>query len=146
MVYLLSTNSNVLERLRQEVLSTVGISKPTFDDIREMKYLRAVLNGSLVWAGRLSMRVNPAVFFRDAAPVSGCVSLPVEFVTLLHRLNIALVVLLAVLSIFGISNSSLSVAMSDPSSDASQSVHETTWPSQNPTDKPLYIPANTRYE
>lgn len=47
-VYLLSTNPDVLARLREEVLSKVGPSaKPTFDNIREMKYLRAVINGRL---------------------------------------------------------------------------------------------------
>jgi len=35
-----------MDRLRQEVLTHVGpTSRPTFDDIRDMKYLRAVLNG-----------------------------------------------------------------------------------------------------
>lgn len=45
-VYLLSTNSAVLARLREEILSKVGpTARPTYDDIRNMKYLRAVLNG-----------------------------------------------------------------------------------------------------
>ncbi len=35
-----------MERLRQEILEVVGPSRrPTFEDIRDMKYLRAVLNG-----------------------------------------------------------------------------------------------------
>ena len=35
-----------MDRLRQEVLAHVGPTRrPTFDDIRDMKYLRAVLNG-----------------------------------------------------------------------------------------------------
>jgi hypothetical protein len=35
-----------MERLRQEVLDKVGPTRrPTFDDIRDMKYLRAVING-----------------------------------------------------------------------------------------------------
>jgi len=47
-MYLLSTNPNSFARLREEVLSTVGpYAKPTFDNIREMKYLRAVINETL---------------------------------------------------------------------------------------------------
>lgn len=46
MVYLLATHPKVMERLREEVLDKVGPSaRPTFDDIRDMKYLRAVING-----------------------------------------------------------------------------------------------------
>lgn len=38
-----------MERLRQEILEVVGPSRsPTFEDIRNMKYLRAVLNGEMV--------------------------------------------------------------------------------------------------
>lgn len=43
----------VLSRLRQEVLDVVGSSeKPTFDHIRNMKYMKAVINGwqSLSWS------------------------------------------------------------------------------------------------
>lgn len=47
-VYFLSQYPHVMERLRQEVLDKVGPTRrPTFDDVREMKYLRAVLNGKL---------------------------------------------------------------------------------------------------
>ena len=45
-VYFLSQYPEVLKRLRAEILERVGSSnRPTYDDIREMKYLRAVLNG-----------------------------------------------------------------------------------------------------
>lgn len=47
-IYFLSQHPEVLHRLRQEILDTVGPnSQPTYDDIRGMKYLRAVLNGIL---------------------------------------------------------------------------------------------------
>ncbi|CAA7267041.1 unnamed protein product [Cyclocybe aegerita] len=47
-VYMLSEYPEVLRRLREEVLSKVGPNKrPTYDDIREMKYLRAVINETL---------------------------------------------------------------------------------------------------
>lgn len=45
-VYFLSMYPNIMDRLRKEILEKVGPSKrPTYDDIREMKYLRAVING-----------------------------------------------------------------------------------------------------
>jgi cytochrome P450 len=45
-IYLLAITPTVLARLREEVFSHVGTSKaPTYDDIREMKFLRAVING-----------------------------------------------------------------------------------------------------
>ena len=40
---------NVLTRLREEIIGKIGPSRrPTYDDIREMKFLRAVING--MWA------------------------------------------------------------------------------------------------
>ncbi|KIK16473.1 hypothetical protein PISMIDRAFT_686262 [Pisolithus microcarpus 441] len=48
LVYMLSQHPDVLKRLRAEVLSTVGSSRgPTYDDVREMKYMRAVINETL---------------------------------------------------------------------------------------------------
>lgn len=50
LIYALSTNPAVFARLREEVLSKVGASaRPTYDDIRDMKYLRAVINGMHQW-------------------------------------------------------------------------------------------------
>ncbi|EMD40892.1 hypothetical protein CERSUDRAFT_111473 [Gelatoporia subvermispora B] len=47
-VYLLSQHPHYLRRLREEILSLVGPTRmPTYDDIREMKFLRAVLNETL---------------------------------------------------------------------------------------------------
>ncbi|KAG9126839.1 hypothetical protein FRC07_001740 [Ceratobasidium sp. 392] len=47
-VYLLAMNSNVLAKLRAEILSHVGPTNyPTSDNFREMKYLRAVINETL---------------------------------------------------------------------------------------------------
>ncbi len=37
---------DVLSRLRKEILDTVGSTRrPTYDDIKQMKYLRAFING-----------------------------------------------------------------------------------------------------
>ncbi|KAJ3501438.1 hypothetical protein NMY22_g18926 [Coprinellus aureogranulatus] len=47
-VYMLSEHPAVLSRLRAEIMSQVGPSgRPTLEDFREMKYLRAVLNETL---------------------------------------------------------------------------------------------------
>ncbi|KAF7759664.1 hypothetical protein Agabi119p4_11359 [Agaricus bisporus var. burnettii] len=63
-VYLLSQYPHVMQRLRQEVLEKVGPTKcPTFDNIREMKYLRAVLNETL--------RLYPVVPFNVRESVNG---------------------------------------------------------------------------
>lgn len=45
-VFLLSLHPEVFDRLRTEVLEVVGTTEqPTYENIRDMKYLRAVLNG-----------------------------------------------------------------------------------------------------
>ncbi|KAH9929493.1 cytochrome P450 [Epithele typhae] len=47
-VYSLAEHPNVLRRLRREILDVVGPTRrPTYDDIRSMKYLRAVINETL---------------------------------------------------------------------------------------------------
>ncbi|KAH6890040.1 cytochrome P450 monooxygenase pc-3 [Coprinopsis sp. MPI-PUGE-AT-0042] len=53
-IYMLSQHPEVLARLRQEVLEKVGETRrPTFEDMKDMKYLRAVINETL--------RLYPAV-------------------------------------------------------------------------------------
>ncbi len=45
-MYLLCLYPHVFEKLRAEVMEKVGPTQmPNFDDIRTMKYLRAVING-----------------------------------------------------------------------------------------------------
>ncbi|KAJ7907101.1 cytochrome P450 [Mycena leptocephala] len=47
-VYFLSVYPTVFTRLRAEILERVGCERrPTYDDIREMKYLRAVINETM---------------------------------------------------------------------------------------------------
>ncbi|KAK7007236.1 cytochrome P450 [Favolaschia claudopus] len=47
-VYFLSMYPNVCARLREEVLTHVGpTARPTYDSIKDMKYLRAVINETL---------------------------------------------------------------------------------------------------
>lgn len=48
-LYALSQHPIVLARLRKEILDKVGSSHPTFDDIKDLKYLRAFINGSSVY-------------------------------------------------------------------------------------------------
>ncbi|KAF7334357.1 hypothetical protein MSAN_02375000 [Mycena sanguinolenta] len=46
-IYMLTDHPRVLAKLRAEILNTVGpLRAPTPDDFRDMKYLRAVLNGA----------------------------------------------------------------------------------------------------
>ena len=82
-VYLLCLYPDVLKRLRAEIMDKIGPTHtPTFDDIKTMKYLRAVLNGRRVFAcdsflcshlATETLRLYPAVyvsvicgFMRDA--------------------------------------------------------------------------------
>ena len=47
-MYRLAEHPSVLRRLREEILGTVGSTRrPTYEDIRNMKYLRAVINETL---------------------------------------------------------------------------------------------------
>ncbi|EJF62806.1 cytochrome P450 monooxygenase pc-3 [Dichomitus squalens LYAD-421 SS1] len=47
-VYLLCQHPHVLKRLREEIVEHVGYQRrPTYDDVRNMKYLRAFLNETL---------------------------------------------------------------------------------------------------
>ncbi|KAG6885431.1 hypothetical protein C0993_001748 [Termitomyces sp. T159_Od127] len=83
-IYLLAMHPAVYMRLREEVLGKVGpIKRPDYDDIRDMKYLRAVINETL--------RLFPIVPFNTR-----------------------------------------------------ENLHATTWPSPDPTQKPVYIPAGTK--
>ena len=47
--YMLSEHPDIEKRLRQEIYDVVGqTGRPTYDQMREMKYMRAFLNGNYV--------------------------------------------------------------------------------------------------
>ncbi|KAJ4467864.1 cytochrome P450 [Lentinula aciculospora] len=79
-VYMLSQHSDVLNKLRSEILSIVGPDRrPTYDDFREMKYLRAVLNETL--------RLYPPVPFNMRHLIVNCSSCLLLIYTLGNRIN-----------------------------------------------------------
>jgi hypothetical protein len=45
-VYILSQNPEIAAKLHEEIIGKVGKARPSYDDIRDMKYLRAFLNGT----------------------------------------------------------------------------------------------------
>ncbi|KAI0916862.1 hypothetical protein AcW1_007802 [Taiwanofungus camphoratus] len=62
LTYFLALHPHVLKRLREEILDRVGSTRyPDLDDLREMKYLRAVINETL--------RLFPAVPSNIRSPV-----------------------------------------------------------------------------
>lgn len=123
-IYCLSQNNEVVARLREEILTKVGPSRrPTYEDIKDMKFLRAVINGT-----RLHGIVPGAylIFIGLQKPwgyTQLCLSIS-------GKINIG--------------------RWHQHISDADictcrETIHATTWPSANPLDKPIYIPANTMF-
>jgi cytochrome P450 len=48
-IYMLAEHPLIAQRLREEILRKVGNSRrPTYDDVRDMKYLRAFINGKVI--------------------------------------------------------------------------------------------------
>ena len=54
-VYMLALHPDVLQKLRAEIRSTVGMRRPSYDDIKQMKFLRAFINGLYSFSFRLHM-------------------------------------------------------------------------------------------
>jgi Cytochrome P450 len=46
-MYMLTQHPDITQRLRDEIFNTVGRGRPTFEQMKEMKYLRAFINGTL---------------------------------------------------------------------------------------------------
>ena len=72
-IYLLSTHPRVLAHLREEITTKIGPRNcPTYEAIRGMKYLRAVINGKfLALFERRSLKYCCS---RDTETISGRVS------------------------------------------------------------------------
>jgi hypothetical protein len=51
-IYCLSQHPDIAEKLRKEIIDKVGLIKsPTYEDIKDMKYTRAILNGKPISDG-----------------------------------------------------------------------------------------------
>jgi cytochrome P450 len=69
---MLAEHPEVLRRLRQEILEKIGPQRrPTYDDFRDMKFLKAVINGAffldflvavLLFFGTETLRLYPVVY------------------------------------------------------------------------------------
>ncbi|KAF7782846.1 hypothetical protein Agabi119p4_2222 [Agaricus bisporus var. burnettii] len=71
-LYMLTEHPEILRRLREEILSAVGPkSRPSYDDIKEMKYLRAFLNEVLRLYPSVPMNGRTSVKPVVVAPATG---------------------------------------------------------------------------
>ena len=68
---MLAEHPEVLRRLRQEILEKIGPQRrPTYDDFKDMKFLKAVINGALCYGrscrlltfGTETLRLYPVVY------------------------------------------------------------------------------------
>ena len=129
-VYCLEMHPDVLKKLRVEILGIIGAERyPTYDDLRDMKYLRAVINGSYFFVlndrrcGTADLYPFLIYFFtRDSSTVSSCVSIT-------RRLNC----ICTYDMLNGISPA-----------NSRTSVSATTLPNKIPGGRPWYIPGGTR--
>jgi hypothetical protein len=75
---MLAEHPEVLRRLREEVMEKIGPNRrPEYDDLKEMKYLRAVINGKGFQAFFLWTRTYGRLMNRNTAIISCCVSLDI---------------------------------------------------------------------
>lgn len=72
---MLTEHPHVVQRLREEILDKVSNGRPTFEQMKDMKYLRAFINGTLYdlslmydrgsWRNRNSEAIPRYVSFPD---------------------------------------------------------------------------------
>jgi len=107
-----------MDRLRQEVLAHVGLTRrPSSDDIRDMKYLRAVLNGkssAMIQFNLLPIVQKLSVYFPSFLSICG------------KACHYRIVVSLG-------------------SYLLRENIRPTMLPNPDPNDKPFYVPAGTKY-
>jgi cytochrome P450 len=53
-IYMLTQHPHVARRLREEIVTKVGNSRPTFEQVKNMKYLRAVIHGMFYYLSSLA--------------------------------------------------------------------------------------------
>ena len=77
-LYMLTQYPDIAQRLSQEIFEKVGTTKsPTYDDIRDMKYLRAFLNGLYLYLSDVPLVVRLTLLERRGLEaVSPCVRTP----------------------------------------------------------------------
>ncbi|KAG2139813.1 cytochrome P450 [Suillus bovinus] len=76
-LYLLSTHPHVTTRLREEIMTKVGpTDRPTYDHIRDMKYLRAVINETLRLFSPVPFNVRESVN-ASTLPATGHLNKPI---------------------------------------------------------------------
>jgi cytochrome P450 len=56
--YMLTQHPDIARRLREEILNTVGRGRPTFEQMKQMKFLRAFINGMFRYYFRVSFRLR----------------------------------------------------------------------------------------
>jgi len=70
-IYLLSMHPDALSRLRKEILDTVGpIRRPTYEDIKEMKYLRAFINETLRLYPPVPFNIRESIEATTLSPIT----------------------------------------------------------------------------
>lgn len=72
---MLADNPRVLHRLREEVLGVLGADQtPTFEHVRKMKYLRAVINGETPQRLMCGLAIDRCLWIvRNPATIPPCV-------------------------------------------------------------------------
>ena len=139
--YMLAMHPEILAKLRAEILQTVGSTAyPTYDDIRNMKYLRAFINGNeshflggLILISGVYRNVE-TVFSRVRKDFFSSAHTWLTFSVLLFSspFDIRYVHLFDKLSV---------IIYISPSC----TIGATVWPSTTPGEKPYYIPPATKY-
>jgi hypothetical protein len=132
---MLAEHPHVLKELREEILLKVGSSRrPTYDDLRDMKFLRAVINGSLL----IPSFCLDADLDRNTEVIPACVSYSMLLLSILVYKHY-----LSVHSMFG-TTTVLVLVFKCLYFRTSSTNKPALWPAKDPGGKPFYIPANTK--